>query len=654
MPAYRLDEADVIVSFGGDFLEAWPSPVMYGQQFGEFRQGPRRTQGEHGRFFYVGPRMSQTAAKADVWLPCNPGTEAIVAQGLAAALGGGSVTQAAQASGLTEQQITDMATAFRAAGTRAVAVAGNGLLNSPDATAAFTAVESPEHTGQEPVRRVRDGGDCPRRPHFWGGRVQGVQALIQADERGAGRGAGDLGAAQPGIHPAERRTILRGPLARVPFVAALTPFEDETTALADVLLPTRSFLEEWSDDIPAVIPAGTRMATLRQPIVDPQFIGGNGQATDHLAPFVPWMDTRPLGDLLIHFLNTTPIAGPPLPDQDTRDAVRRTWAGIGQADLAETATDNDAKWVAALAQGGVWTQGTVKIAPPAHPNNRRQFCWGRNSSTHARTQHFRAAPVPAPLLDGRAAREPAVDAGERGLHDQRRLELLGGDQHGRGAPTGHPHRGHRAGGDGARDTWTFPPSPTPACTRSALAMPIGQGHAAYGRSANGRGGNPLAILDPIADTQTGALAYGATRVTLTKIASAEAGYNGPQTLVLSQDRPGGAEPEAVQELIHTTAKEWKQAPPVNGSPQAEGSIFNRKGRQNNNPKVKGGRSRKSPCQTQTEHPHPQKSRATKGSRTNWRRSAPRGRAAAAKGRWRRRRRPTSSPSRTGASRASGR
>ena len=63
-------------------------------------------------------------------------------------------------------------------------------------------------------------------------------------------------------------------------------------------------------------------------------------------------------------------------------------------------------------------------------------------------------------------------------------------------------------------------------------MPIGQGHTAYGRSANGRGGNPLTVLDPIADTQTGALAYRASRVTLTKIAGAESGYNGPQTLVL--------------------------------------------------------------------------------------------------------------------------
>ena len=56
-------------------------------------------------------------------------------------------------------------------------------------------------------------------------------------------------------------------------------------------------------------------------------------------------------------------------------------------------------------------------------------------------------------------------------------------------------------------------------------MPIGQGHTAYGRNANGRGTNPLAILDPTADAATGALAYGATRVTLKKVASAKDGYH---------------------------------------------------------------------------------------------------------------------------------
>ena len=122
-----------------------------------------------------------------------------------------------------------------------------------------------------------------------------------------------------------------------------------------------------------------------------------------------------------------------------------------------------------------------------------------------------------------------------------------------------------------------PAVPYPGLHPQAVAMPIGQGHEVYGRNAAGRGQNPLAILDPTADTQTGALAYGATTVTMKKVADAQNGYDPHgSTLVLVQDRPGGGEPDAVKHLIHTTAKEWKKAPAqVKGAPQANGSMFKR-------------------------------------------------------------------------------
>jgi molybdopterin-containing oxidoreductase family iron-sulfur binding subunit len=47
-------------------------------------------------------------------------------------------------------------------------------------------------------------------------------------------------------------------------------------------------------------------------------------------------------------------------------------------------------------------------------------------------------------------------------------------------------------------------------------MPLGQGHARYGRWASGRGVNPMTILAPVADDTSGSLAYGATRVRLEK------------------------------------------------------------------------------------------------------------------------------------------
>ena len=43
-------------------------------------------------------------------------------------------------------------------------------------------------------------------------------------------------------------------------------------------------------------------------------------------------------------------------------------------------------------------------------------------------------------------------------------------------------------------------------------MPIGQGHEHYGRSAKGQGSNPVKLLVPEVDDDTGALAWAATRV----------------------------------------------------------------------------------------------------------------------------------------------
>ena len=264
IPAYQLDQADVIVSFGGDFLEAWPSPVYYNRLFGEFRQGPRRAQGEHGRFIYVGPRMSMTAAKADVWLPCNPGTEALVAQAVSQVLNGAAVGST-DATGLTPEQIQSLADAFKSAGTRAVAVPGNGMMNSANATAAFAAVEALNvQVGSQCVGFGKAG--VPPAPNSGGAGFRGVQALVQAMQGGQVGAMLILGQPNP-VFTLPTATGFTAAMQKVPFIAALTPFEDETTVYADVVLPSRTFLEEWGGPCPAGHSDG--------------FTHGNTAAADH-------------------------------------------------------------------------------------------------------------------------------------------------------------------------------------------------------------------------------------------------------------------------------------------------------------------------------------------------------------------------------------
>nr|MBA3612426.1 4Fe-4S ferredoxin [Nitrospirales bacterium] len=50
-----------------------------------------------------------------------------------------------------------------------------------------------------------------------------------------------------------------------------------------------------------------------------------------------------------------------------------------------------------------------------------------------------------------------------------------------------------------------------------IAIPMGQGHRAYGRYAKGRGVNPLTLLGPSFDSRSGSLATGGTRVRVERV-----------------------------------------------------------------------------------------------------------------------------------------
>ena len=74
-----MEDADVFVSLGADFLETWLSPVAFARQFKAMH---RLNQKRKGLFLQVSPFQSLTAANADAWLACHPGSEAVVAPGM--------------------------------------------------------------------------------------------------------------------------------------------------------------------------------------------------------------------------------------------------------------------------------------------------------------------------------------------------------------------------------------------------------------------------------------------------------------------------------------------------------------------------------------------------------------------------------------------
>ena len=79
LASYHMQQADLVVSFGADFLETWLSPVEYAWKFKAMHAHRTDTK---NTFFHVSSFQSLTGANADHWIACNPGSESLLSLGL--------------------------------------------------------------------------------------------------------------------------------------------------------------------------------------------------------------------------------------------------------------------------------------------------------------------------------------------------------------------------------------------------------------------------------------------------------------------------------------------------------------------------------------------------------------------------------------------
>ena len=80
LPAVDFAHANFLLSFNANLFETFLSPVHNIYSYGQMRQG---RPGVRGKFVQAEPRLSQTAACADEWLPIKPGTEGLLALSMA-------------------------------------------------------------------------------------------------------------------------------------------------------------------------------------------------------------------------------------------------------------------------------------------------------------------------------------------------------------------------------------------------------------------------------------------------------------------------------------------------------------------------------------------------------------------------------------------
>jgi anaerobic selenocysteine-containing dehydrogenase len=505
IPYYDLTNARYVLNFGADLFGSWVSPVNFGIQFGEFRQG---RPGIRGKLVHVEPRMSITGAAADSWVPVPPGYEGVLAlsiahslitQGLAvtgyeaslAALEDYAPGRVAELLGLSAERIATIAREF---GTRkpAIAIAGGPMTAQTNGVAAVAAVHALNQlvgsvgvpggllaSAVTPVRdlnslssaRFREVRDLTARM-----RQGQVKALLVHD-------------VDP-VYLLPEAMGFREALAEVPFIASFSSFIDDTTAYADLILPDHTFLESWGLLVPdpnVQVPAASSL----QPVMRPLY------------------ETRPLPDVLLSIGQALgPNQAGALPWPSYTALVKTTW---------ETLSPEPNFWTQ-VRQLGVWTgpksSGAGLRRTGALPGvSEPQF------AGPAEDYPFWFYPyVSMTLRDGRAANLPwqqelpetmtsGVWSSWVELHPQTASELGLAD---RDAVEIRSPRGRL----NARVYVS------PGVRPGVVAMPMGQGHEAYGRYAAGRGVNPLDIVEPLEVAGTGGLAWAATRVMITKTADA--------------------------------------------------------------------------------------------------------------------------------------
>jgi anaerobic selenocysteine-containing dehydrogenase len=78
--AYDFENSNYILSFGSSFLSNWPSPVQSIRAYSYLRQ---ERPGKKAKIIQIEPRFSITASRSDQWIPIEPGTEGLLALGIA-------------------------------------------------------------------------------------------------------------------------------------------------------------------------------------------------------------------------------------------------------------------------------------------------------------------------------------------------------------------------------------------------------------------------------------------------------------------------------------------------------------------------------------------------------------------------------------------
>ncbi len=237
LPHYNFDKADVIVSFGADFLGTWISPAEFISQYVQNRNNKSLQSKKMSRHIQFETGMSVTGSNADVRIPIKPSEEGLVLVSLYNAISGTTLSGTKPLTNtIAAKAITLVAKELVAAKDKALVVAGsndvatqvlvnaiNSLLGSYGATIDL---------------------DNPSR-QYAGNDAEFVE-FVNEMNRGEVDAVFFLNS-NPVYDYYKSKDIADG-LKKVRLRLSFADHADETASLCNVIAPNHYYLESWGDD----------------------------------------------------------------------------------------------------------------------------------------------------------------------------------------------------------------------------------------------------------------------------------------------------------------------------------------------------------------------------------------------------------------------
>lgn len=312
--AYDLGETNYVLAFGASILESERPLARNLRMWGRARrEKPTRT-----KVVVIDPRYSVTAARADQWLPINPGTDAALALAIAnviiqenlydsqfvsahtsgfdafrSAAAGYSIEQAEQITGIRASAIRQIAREF-ARTKPAVAWAGRGIAGWPNGTLTANAIfclnalvgsidipggilyqENPAYQPMPALNPDAVAASATGRPlvkldrQLFPGQTPAVnrvpEAILNGQPYAVELGIGlnsNFNMSAPGAPRWDEA------ISKLPYYVHISPFISEMALYADIVFPATTYLEQWGYDH-SPPGSGFAEARIKQPVLSP-------------------------------------------------------------------------------------------------------------------------------------------------------------------------------------------------------------------------------------------------------------------------------------------------------------------------------------------------------------------------------------------------